>query len=352
MKGQHVDRRRLLGVALVAFLLLSAVVLAEVINTVLFAITIAYVLFPLRQWLVGRGYSDRLSTLGVTVGAAFTVFALAIPAVYVVYRRRSALVDLVRSLPDEVPLEIGGYSYVIVTTNAVPALQSFLQSIALSGVSALAVVAFKAMVFALVVYGVLTTPYAVKQAIYGLAPAHYHDIVTAYSERIRATLLGIYVVQAVTALATSVLAFLVFVGLGYDSALTLAVAAGVLQFIPVLGPSVIIAALAVVDLVGGNTPRAVLVLVVGLLVIGFLPDAVLRPRLADFAADLPTTLYFVGFVGGVLTIGVIGFVVGPLVVALLVETVELLSTELDEDRSPALDAGDDPGAAPSEAGNS
>jgi predicted PurR-regulated permease PerM len=38
------------------------------------------------------------------------------------------------------------------------------------------------------------------------------------------------------------------------------------------------------------------------------------------------TLYFVGFVGGVLTIGPLGFVLGPLAVGLLVETVQLLST--------------------------
>ena len=36
-------------------------------------------------------------------------------------------------------------------------------------------------------------------------------------------------------------------------------------------------------------------------------------------------MYFVGFVGGLLTLGAVGFVVGRLVVALLAETVRLLS---------------------------
>lgn len=330
MDRRIVARRRLLAVALLSLLVLTAVVLAEVINTVIFAVTVAYVLYPPRQFLVGRGYSRRTATAAVTAGAAFGLLALVAPTLFVIYRRRSDLVDLVRSLPDTVPLEIGGFSYVIDTTVIVPALQAFLQDFALSGVSALAVVAFKAMVFALVIYGVLSRPMAVKRAVLGLAPPQYHDIVEAYNARTRATLVGIYVVQAVTALATTVIAFVVFTALGYDSALTLAVAAGFFQFIPVLGPSVIVAALAVVDFVQGNAPRAAMVLLLGLLVIGFLPDALLRPRLATLAADLPTTLYFVGFVGGVLTLGVVGFVVGPLVVALLVETVDLLSSELGE----------------------
>jgi predicted PurR-regulated permease PerM len=36
------------------------------------------------------------------------------------------------------------------------------------------------------------------------------------------------------------------------------------------------------------------------------------------------SLYFVGFVGGVLTLGAIGIIAGPLIVAILVEVVELL----------------------------
>ena len=340
------DRRRVLGAALVLFVVLTAVVLAEVINTVVFAATVAYVLFPARQFLVGRGFSRRAATAIVTAGAALAGVALVVPAAYVVYSRRAALVDLVRSLPDRVPVEIGGFSYVFETTAVVSALNSFLGDVALSGAGTLAVVAFKAMVFALVVYGVLSKPHAVKAAVFGLVPERLHDVVVAYHERTRATLVGIYVVQAVTALATAVIAYVVFALLGYDSAGVLAVAAGVLQFVPVLGPSVVIGALAVVDFVQGNAPRAGLVLVVGLVVVGFLPDAVLRPRLAGLAANLPTTLYFVGFVGGVLTLGAVGFVVGPLVVALLVETVELLSTELGGavPREPA----DRPAATPDE----
>lgn len=321
-----VERRRLLGVALLSLGVLAAAVLAEVINTVVFAVTVAYVLYPPRQALVARGYPDRVAAGAVTAGAGVGLLAVVAPLAYVVYRRRTALVDLVRSLPDTIPLEIGGFSYVIDTTAVVSALQAFLQSVALSGVGALAVVAFKAMVFALVVYGVLARPMAARRAVFGLVPERLHDVVVAYQDRTRATLVGIYVVQAVTALGTGVLAFVVFSLLGYESALALAVAAGVLQFVPVLGPSLVVVTLAAVDVVQGNVPRATLVVVVGLLFVGFLPDAVLRPRLARVAGDLSTTLYFVGFVGGVLTLGAVGFVVGPLVVALLVETVELLST--------------------------
>jgi predicted PurR-regulated permease PerM len=59
----------------------------------------------------------------------------------------------------------------------------------------------------------------------------------------------------------------------------------------------------------------------GLVLVGFLPDAVIRTKLAGRTADLPASLHFVGFVGGVLTLGLIGFIAGPL----LVESLVLLS---------------------------
>jgi len=41
------------------------------------------------------------------------------------------------------------------------------------------------------------------------------------------------------------------------------------------------------------------------------------------------SLYFIGFVGGLLSLGAIGIIVGPLVVALLVEAAGLVSQEFE-----------------------
>jgi predicted PurR-regulated permease PerM len=68
-----------------------------------------------------------------------------------------------------------------------------------------------------------------------------------------------------------------------------------------------------------------MIIILGLGLIGFMPDAIIRTQLVSWAADLPVSLYFVGFVGGILSLGIIGFVAGPLIIALLVEVVVLLS---------------------------
>jgi len=317
---------RLLVLALVVLAALSAVVLAEVLYTVVFAVTVAYTLFPFRQALVKRGYSRRLATGTVTGVAGLALVAAVVPAAFVLYRRRSVLVDLARTLPETIPIVVGEFSFVIETTPLIVAAATALRDAALSIAGAATVLSLKALLFAIVVYGLLARPGSVRTVAVGLAPPDFHGALERYHERIHATLVGIYVVQAATAAGTSVVAYVVFALLGYDAALTLAVVAGVLQFVPVVGPSVVIVALAAIDVVAGNVPRATTVLIVGLVLVGFLPDAVIRPRLAAATGELPTTLYFVGFVGGVLTIGPLGFVLGPLAVGLLAETVGLLST--------------------------
>lgn len=329
-------RTRTLVVVLLALTALSAVVLAEVIYTVVFAVTVAYTLFPFREALIDRGYSRRFATSAITGVAALGLLGAVVPTVYVLYRRRSELIEIARSLPGTIPIVIGEYSFVVETAPLVAALAGLLRNTALTIASAATVLSLKGMLFAIVVYGVLARPSSIRQVAVGVVPVNLHPALESYHERVHTTLVGIYLVQAATAAATSVVAYIVFAGLGYDAALTLAVVAGVFQFIPVVGPSVVIIGLAAIDLMAGNPTRALTVLIVGLVVVGFIPDAVVRPRLAAVAGELPTTLYFVGFVGGVLTIGPIGFVLGPLVVGLLVETVELLST------APGVEGAPDP----------
>jgi len=173
-----------------------------------------------------------------------------------------------------------------------------------------------------VVYALLIRPDRLGETLLRPVPQTCHDIVFAFHERTRSMLYGIYVLQAAVAVAT-----VVFFLLGYNSWFTLSVLSGVLQFIPILGPSVLILAVGATETVAGNLNQAVAVVSVGLVVVGFLPDAILRPRFAHIATDVPASLYSIGFTGGTLSVGLVGIVAGPVAVAWLAETVALLSAE-------------------------
>ncbi|MFO8115509.1 MAG: AI-2E family transporter [Halorubrum sp.] len=319
------NRGRLLGTLLVAVAALTAVVLAEVLRTVVFAVTVAYVLYPVRQRLVGRGVSTRIACVVTTVVAFVAAVLLVVPLLYVLYRRRAELIEILGQIPDVVPISVGEFELVIETVPYVAAAEVWVRQVALAVAAAAPRLALELVVFTFLVYGILYRPGGVETAVFSVVPSEYHDIPTRLHERTRETLYSIYVLQAATASATFVLAFAVFWALGYGSPVLLAVIAGVLQFIPVVGPSVLVVALGAGDLLAGETARAIAVLALGLVVVSFVPDAVIRTQLADWTGRISPGLYFVGFVGGILTLGAIGLIVGPLVVSLLLEVIDMLS---------------------------
>lgn len=323
------DRRRLYAIVgtLVLVVFAAAFVLQRVFATVFFAITVAYVLYPVRQFLARHGFGRRVAAAISTALAFVAVVVVFTPLVTAFYLRRESLFEFLRQLPDEIALSAGEFSYSIDVAMALTAAQEASTSLALALARQIPAITFKAFLFTLVVYALLVRPGRLREALFRPVPREYHDIVLAFHQRTRSMLYGIYVLQAAVAAGTFLTALVVFTLLGYQSTFTLAVLSGILQFIPIIGPSILILVIGLTEALAGNVNQAALVVAVGLVVVGFLPDVVIRPRLASFTTDIPASLYFIGFTGGTLSVGIVGLVAGPLVVAWLTETVSLLSAE-------------------------
>ncbi|MFB6152297.1 MAG: AI-2E family transporter [Haloarculaceae archaeon] len=321
------QRQRVLGALILAVSTVSLVVLRQVLVTVFFAITVAYVLYPVRREFARRGLPDRLAAAGATLVGFAVAVLLVTPLFYALYARRRQMIDFIRDLPSEQSVTAFGMTYVVDVGQALTRARDVLAEVAVDVASAAPVIGLKAFLFVLLLYGLLLRPRSVHDASLRMVPGEYHDVLVALHERMRDTLYALYVLQGATAFGTFVIAYIVFRGLGYGAAFSLAVFSGVLQFIPVLGPSIVVAVLALTELVAGDVSAAILVTVLGLVFVGFLPDAVIRPRLASLTTGMPVSLYFVGFVGGTLTVGVVGVIAGPLVVALLSELIGLATAE-------------------------
>ena len=99
--------------------------------------------------------------------------------------------------------------------------------------------------------------------------------------------------------------------LGYPFGIFLGVITGILQLIPVFGPWPIYWALFFIDLLGGNYPRAIIVLLFGFFLSTV--DMYIRPALSSHYADIHPLILLVGFLSGPLVYGIVGFIVGPLI---------------------------------------
>ncbi|WP_136690104.1 AI-2E family transporter [Halorhabdus amylolytica] len=321
-------RRTLALVGLLTLLsALAVITLWRVFGTIFFAITVAYVLYPVRQRLVRRGIGPRFAAAASTAVAFVFAAVVIAPIGYSLYVRRSTFFEMLADLPQEFSVTFLETTYSVDLSTLVTAARDLLADVAIDAASATPVLALKFFLFVLLVYALLLKPTMPARALRRTVPPEYYDIVEVLHERLRDTLYGLYVLQGATGLGTFVLALPVFFALGYDAAITLAVLSGILQFVPIIGPSVLIGVLVVMEILAENVTQAVLVGVTGLVFVAGLPDILVRPRLSEVAADLPGSLYFIGFTGGILTMGALGIIAGPVVVALLSEGVELLANE-------------------------
>lgn len=322
------DRRIVLAVSLALAAIVAIAILRGLVGTIFFAITVGYVLLPVTDRLRREGLPAWWAAAVATAGAFVFGVALFVPIGAVLYLRRRAALGLIRSLPDSLTLTFGDFVYVIDAGEVTTFLARQVTQIALSLARATPVLAAKLFVFGLVLFALLYRGDRLQRALLGPVPDDYHDLATALNERVQDTLVSLYVIQAVTAIATFAVALAVFLALGIRYPVTLAVVAGLLQFLPVVGPSLVIAAIALGEYLAGDLVGAVVIAVVGLVFVGFLPDAILRPRLARQTTELPGSLYFVGFTGGLLSLGPVGIVAGPLAVALVVELLAQLANEV------------------------
>jgi predicted PurR-regulated permease PerM len=319
-----------LGGLLVLLTVVAAALLSDVIGTVFFAVTIAYLLVPLREELVDRGFDDRVATVVVTFAALVGVVAVVAPLVFLTASRLTETLALLSTLPSTYEVEFLGQAFTIQVADLRASMVAVVRNVGRQLLVSLPVLLVKFTLFVFLVYSLLQQSESLAQSLLAVVPPNYRRVAKALNRRARNTLFGIYVLQAATALGTFFIAIPVFFFLGYDSVLTLSTVAAILQFIPIVGPSVLLLVVAVFHVAAGQLTAAVLVLAVGGFFIAWLPDILIRPRLSQRAANLSGGVYFIGFVGGLLSMGAIGIIAGPLVVALVVEAASILSEELND----------------------
>lgn len=324
-------RTRLYVVAavVVGIAALTAVVLSELFGTVVFALTVAYVLTPVHGWFVDRGLSRWwASAMATTLASVGTLLALS-PIGILLLRRRGHLIDTLRQVPDRISVEVLDVTATITLEEVVETAVSAIPSVALDVSVTVSSLAIKFGLFGVIVFGLLIGREEARRAMLAPVPPGYRDVVRTLELRARETIVAILVLQVGTAAGTFLVAVPLFHLLGYQYPFVLGTIAGFLQFLPIIGPSLLIGALAVFHFAVGELLAALTVLVVGGIVIGWLPDMLIRPRIARWSAGLPGSLYLIGFIGGLTSLGTVGIIAGPVVVALLVEAVELLAAEMD-----------------------
>lgn len=183
--------------------------------------------------------------------------------------------------------------------------------------------ALLAIVFVLALYYFLIDRRSIRRAIEDALPLdkeHKHQLLSQFVSVTRATLKGTVVMGVIQGALGGIL----FWVLGLPSPLVFGVIFAVLATIPNFGAVMVWLPTAVVLAFLGDWGRAAIMAGVGGIVIA-MPDYLLRPRLIGTDTALHPLLILVGILGGLSLFGLSGLIIGPIVMAVFVQSWKVFS---------------------------
>jgi len=160
------------------------------------------------------------------------------------------------------------------------------------------------------------------------------------------TLYAIYIVQIAIAILTFFIAIPVFYLLGYGNIPFYSFLAAFCELIPILGSSVAFIIIGAYALALGDIRGVFILFVFGYLIVSLVPEVYIRPVLVGRRVKIHPLIMFIGIVGGLLTMGLAGFVLGPLIIVLLMTSYRIWMTERKSSRDKKGKAGSEKGAEP------
>ena len=141
-------------------------------------------------------------------------------------------------------------------------------------------------------------------------------------------LFALYIVQVVVAFLTAILAIPYLLLMGYGNIVLFATLCGFLALIPLLGAPLVLIFLGLYALALGDIHGIIITVTVGVILLWLLPDFFIRPKLTGKRVQIRPMLVFVGFFGGAAILGLIGFVIGPVLLVLCMAAYEIFFKEL------------------------
>ncbi|MGD8362010.1 MAG: AI-2E family transporter [Gemmatimonadota bacterium] len=330
------ERKALLGLSGI-LLLGSCVLFFPVAKTFLFAATLSVVLVPVmtsletRLWPQGGSRRQRIAlAVGMTFLSLLALFVAAGVIVFVFVRNFEVLkgfgTAVAARLQESTQEWLG--APVDLQARAAESLDQLLGYLQGTFVAA-AGVAVQLVIFTSVLYLFLRHGRHLHEAVRDVIPPARLDLFDRFADVTHSSLYGIYVVHVVTAVITVALALPFFHLIGFgDQILFWSLLCGTFQLIPVLGPSLIMVAIGIYAFAQGDNTTGVLVLLIGYPVVAGTPDLVFRPLLLRSGMKVDASILILGFFAGVVSMGMIGFVLGPLILKLLIEAMKMTHEEL------------------------
>ena len=315
---------------IVLFLILSTVFIIyfPLIAAITLAMTVAIVLQPLHQKLCER-LSPAKSAALTTVVAAFVVGFTGMLVVNLLIKGSGSIIAMMNTINHWL-MSLGATDIIsgIQIANTLDSMRLVITSGISSMLTQVPGILFGAFILFLSVYLFLLKGQAIFHQIIDAMPVQLTGSVGKVTSMVVNTMYAIYVVSVEVAVIAFALSLPVYYLLGYPAALELAIMSGLSMFIPILGPLIVLTFLVLYNLSIGNTNGVLIAIFIIYPVVLWLPGSYVRSKLMGKRIGIHPVIMMIGILGGISVMGMIGLIIGPLFIALLVSSYEILIDKL------------------------
>ena len=323
-------------------LLMGGIVIATLVafwrllDVVVISVSLAVVLYPVHR-RCSQSLNRYISAALVT-GLVFLVIVSAVfVTVSIVSPNRGVLEDHVNTLQEWVESSSGSSVYGLpVDREHVAGWFRTAENIILEYwetlISDPLLIAFKVFIFFLSFAIILVQGATIYDRFMLQVPAPLKGHVSTMSAVTVDTLYAIYIVHAGISVLTFFIALPVFFFLGYGNVVFYSFLCALCEVIPVLGSSAVFVFLGVYALAIGDFHGLLFIFIFGYIGVSALPEIYIRPVFMGRRIKIHPLTMIVGFLGGIIVMGMAGFILGPVIIVLLITGYKILLQERKDRR--------------------
>ena len=152
-----------------------------------------------------------------------------------------------------------------------------------------------------------------------------------------AVVYGIVVGYLSKAIITGFLSVIVFSILGIGNPFIMGVLLAVFDFIPLIGPWTIFVGLFLWYTLQGDVVYGIQVAAICYLSISLVPELYIRPKIAGTISNVHPAVMLVGILGGLISMGAVGVLAGPLILGVIVVTIKSYFLDMKIEREDIID---------------
>jgi predicted PurR-regulated permease PerM len=349
VRGEYWRNRIFFWIVFLILIVLAILMLKPYLTALVLSVIAVIMLTPLyTRFLHGKRVRGR-EKLAVSLTLLSFLGILVIPVVLIallVVRQLAAALTYVASIDLDVALQnvaealgalplVGG-ALELDAASLVDGVQSLARTtasaaadLALSLGASLPSLVIQGMIFVVVVAALLPHYKSLVENLQRLSPLGY-DVSELYGRKITAMvsslIKGVFLIAVIQGAAMGVFYWLA--GLPYIFMFT--IVSMLLAMIPLVGISWLVIAIAIISFLTGNQVQGLIVLGGFYGVVNWI-DVLLRPKLLSKEAYIPLALFLLSIFGGLAWAGVMGLFYGPVIMLLLVTTIQIYAEQYAEE---------------------